>query len=240
LEKQIRLDVNCVTDSGEQINVEMQSEREQGDSLKNDYKGIRSRCVFYLAKTHLNQITKRKKYANFVRTFHIIFCGYPLFKDRKDPISYINLRREDGKLFSDDLNICFIELSKLGHLLKKPIGELSGAEMWALFIKYIGNPKHTFVIKDIISARREIKMAQDALINISKDGDFRAKQILRHKYLADNENAMLVHEARGITKGITKGKIEVALNLLKQGLPPKQIADATKLPLSKIEKLATN
>jgi predicted transposase/invertase (TIGR01784 family) len=87
-------------------------------------------------------------------------------------------------------------------------------------------------------------MAQDTLINISKDGDFRAKQILRHKYLTDNENAMLVHEARGIARGITKGRtekaIEVALNLLKQGLPLQQIADATKLPLSKIEKLATN
>jgi hypothetical protein len=87
-------------------------------------------------------------------------------------------------------------------------------------------------------------MAQDTLINISKDGDFRAKQILRHKYLTDNENAMLVHEARGvakgIAKGITKGKVEAALAMLKRGYPIDDIIAITNLPRIDIEKLTVN
>ncbi len=65
------------------------------------------------------------------------------------------------------------------------------------------------------------------------------------KYKWDNKNvldyAVSTAEAKGIAKGIEKGKLEeaiaIALEMKKEGLPLIQISKFTKLPIEEIEKL---
>jgi predicted transposase/invertase (TIGR01784 family) len=91
-------------------------------------------------------------------------------------------------------------------------------------------------------------MAQDALINISQDDDFRAWQISRQKYLTDTENARIVSEKKGFAKGKAEGKAEglteglakTALAMLQRGYPIEDVMSITNLSRTDIEKLAIN
>jgi hypothetical protein len=100
----LRLDVDCVDDNGELVGV--------GIEMLSEYReDILKRSVFNLAKAHSSR--KNQK------TFHLIFCNFILFKDRKSYVNHFNFRNENGELLSDDVNICFVELAKLDGLLLK-------------------------------------------------------------------------------------------------------------------------
>jgi predicted transposase/invertase (TIGR01784 family) len=93
-----------------------------------------------------------------------------------------------------------------------------------------------------------IEEAIAKLEELSSDEELRRIVEVREKNRLDEFNRIYNAEARGEARGKTEGKAEgkaekavtIALNLIKLGLSPKQIADATELPLSEVEKLAAN
>jgi hypothetical protein len=57
---------------------------------------------------------------------------YSAFPKRKKFVNEFTMRNEDGEQLSDAVTVVFIELSKLGKITKKPIGEMSSIEKWAV------------------------------------------------------------------------------------------------------------
>jgi predicted transposase/invertase (TIGR01784 family) len=175
MNKMERLDVNCVTDSRQQVNVEMQASRLKGDSTLNDHIGVKGRFVFNLCDLHSSQKGHGVSYSEFIRSYQITFLGYGIFSGRSNPFNWFTLRNEEGDILIDSINIGFIELTKLGDILKKPVSEMSGADSWAVFIKYADNPRYKGVIEELVKMRKEIAMANEVLTHISKDDHERAK-----------------------------------------------------------------
>jgi predicted transposase/invertase (TIGR01784 family) len=217
-EKRRRFDVNCVTDSGEQIDVEMQAERMKGDTAESGHKGIRNRSVYYVSALHAAQ-GKGKNYSELLRSYQIMFCGYTVFPGREKFISRFRFSEEyDHFVLSDSVGIVFVELSKLGKILAKPIEEMTPAEMWSVFFRYADNPKYGELLSRINTAKGEIKMATDILQTISWDPDERARYLSRLKYERDMEHNLI--EAR--KEGVAEGRGEI-MELLRKGYTLEQI-----------------
>jgi predicted transposase/invertase (TIGR01784 family) len=124
-------------------------------------------------------------------------------------------------------------IGKLARVLQKPVGKMTGAEMWAVFLAYANDPKHRETLKKIIELKEEIKVAYELLTNISQDPDERAQFRARRKFQMDLQHSLITV----FDEGELKGKLEVARNLLANKVPLDVIVQSTGLSLDKIQSL---
>jgi predicted transposase/invertase (TIGR01784 family) len=232
-EKRERLDVNCTIDGGLQADVEMQTEPMQGDSTAGGHANLKGRAIYYLCDLHASQEGWGLGYNKLMRSYQITFCGYTVFPRREKFISRFSFRDEKGEELLDTVGIAFIELSKLGAAMEKPVEEMTSAEMWGIFFGHGNEPEYRGLLNKMISAKGEIKMASELLMNISKDEIERAHYRSRKMFRMDMEHDRAVNRAEG---RIEKSQ-EIARNLLRMGVSADTVENATGLTRAEIEKL---
>ena len=241
-EKAERLDVNCRTDDGTQVDLEMQASRIQEDS-GGGHKNLKGKSVYYLCDLHSSQPSKGlRRYDRLAQTYQVTFCSYTVFPNLPDYLNTFSMRHDTtGELLSDAIRVIYVELSKLGGILKKPIEEMSDLEKWAVFFQYASIPAHRETVNKVIQSKEALKMAGSLLMSVSKDEEERAKFRSRRMYQSDLESNLATAEDRGEKRGIKKGRqeglFEVAGNLLKTSLPLDEIAKVTGLTIEEIDKL---
>ncbi|GHS86140.1 hypothetical protein AGMMS49957_03750 [Synergistales bacterium] len=232
LEKRERFDVNCTTDSGEQVSVEMQSSAMEGDSMRIGHKNIKSRAVYYLCDLHAKQPGRKINYGNLLRSFQVTFCGYTVFSS-ENFINRFCFRDENGVPLLETVGIIFIELSKLDKLMSKSPDDMSSIEMWSAFFALADKPERRKVIQEIISRKGEIKLANDILLNISKDERQRAHFRSRQMFRMDHEHDMYVSRREGIAEGVA----EVARSMLADAMSADLVSKFTGLSVEELNHL---
>ncbi|MDR0311563.1 MAG: Rpn family recombination-promoting nuclease/putative transposase [Acidobacteriota bacterium] len=251
LEKQERLDVNCVTDDGEQIDLEMQASRiEEAGDIR--HVNLKRKSLFYLCDLHSSQSMKGKSYSELAKTWQVTFCAYNVFPGDKNFFRAATMRDKDGEVLADDITMAFVELPKAADLAKRPVDELTPLEMWTLFFGYAHRPKYRKVIDAIFKKKKEVDMAGTLLKSISKDERERAVLRSRRMFQTDMESNRITVERRGEKRGEKRGKKlgiaigeilreadrkETARVLKSKGLPIDIIVEATKLTPDEIENL---
>jgi predicted transposase/invertase (TIGR01784 family) len=169
-------------------------------------------------------------------------CGFPVFDD-EDLIH--KFCYTDGKrILSDICTIIYVELPKIQKLLKQDFAGLSKDEQWALFIENIDKKEFAEKVMKQIS-KEEFRVAVNTLSGISKSREEQIRYLSRLKFQKDLIHSRSVAKGegleeglqQGIEKGIRKGVLDTALNFLKMGLPPEQVASGTKLSLAEVEEL---
>ncbi|MDR2770951.1 MAG: Rpn family recombination-promoting nuclease/putative transposase, partial [Clostridiales Family XIII bacterium] len=190
--KRERFDVNCTTDDGRQLDVEMQANPMTGDTAATGHANLKKRAIYSLCDLHASQKGRGLAYGEMMQSYHITFCDFTVFPERKDFIGRFGFRDEEGVELSDAVGIVFVELSKLGGVVKKPVEEMTGAEMWSVFFKHADKPEFRDILSMMISAKEEIKMASDLLASISKDEIERAHYHSRKMYRMDMEHNFAV------------------------------------------------
>ncbi|MDR1059947.1 MAG: PD-(D/E)XK nuclease family transposase, partial [Clostridiales bacterium] len=175
-EKQQRFDVNCcaVADSGKQIAAEMQAEPMKGDNAETEHRNIKSRAIRGVCDLYADQPGRGTAYSDFEQSFQITFCGYAVFPKRTDFIRRFSFRDADGAELANDVGIVFIELTKLGEVLKKPVKDMTRLEQWCVFFGCADNPKCRDILNKLNAAREDIRMATELLASISRDERERA------------------------------------------------------------------
>jgi predicted transposase/invertase (TIGR01784 family) len=248
-EKRERFDVNCRIDGVGQADVEMQTEPMPGDSAESGHESLKGRSIYYLCDLHASQEGRGLGYEELLRSYQITFCGYTVFPEREGFISRFSLRDEQGASLLDTVGIVFIELSKLGAAMRKPVEEMTAAEMWGIFFGYGNEPEHRGLLNKMIAAKGEIKMASDLLASISKDEVERAHYRSRKMFRMDLEHGLAVSRKEGLKEGLEKGRNEglkegrneksreIALILLNMGISAPAVADATGLTPAELEAL---
>jgi predicted transposase/invertase (TIGR01784 family) len=228
-EKRERLDVNCKVDGDKQADVEMQTEAMKGDSIPGGHRNIKNRAIYYLCDLHASQEGHGVSYDKLLHSYQITFCGYTVFPEREVFISRFSFRDENGAELSDSVGIVFIELSKLGTVMKKPVEDMTAMEMWAIFFGHASEPEHREILNKMIAAKGEIKLASELLTSISKDEVERAHFRSRRMYRMDMEHdrAVILDERNR----------EVVKNAFMMGLTIEQIEKLTKLSRAEIEAL---
>ena len=249
LEKRERFDVSCEIDGGGQVDVEMQADPMAGDNLSSGHKNIKGRAIFNVCDLHSNQKGIGVPYGILARTYQITFCGYTVFENRKSCFNRFSFRNEEGEELLDVVCILFVELSKLKRVRQKPVDEMTGAEMWAIFLAWANNPKHRDLLKEIIAAKEEIKMAYDLLTSISQDADERARFRARRKFQMDLEHNRIVSFEEGVAIGKARGEaigeikgehnkaVAIAKKMLRNGAAPEIVAETVDLSLEEVRSL---
>jgi predicted transposase/invertase (TIGR01784 family) len=264
-EKAERLDVNCVIDGGEQIDLEMQASRIKED-LSKEHENLKGKSVYYLCDLHSSQSSKGKAYDELVKSYQVTFCAYTVFPKRKTFVNSYSMRHDlDNELLSDAIHVVFVELSKLDEILKKPVAEMTDMEKWGIFFQYAGNPKCRDAVNEVIESKEALTVASSLLMGISQNEKERAIFRSRRMYQTDLESNLRVAERTGRKEGLDEGRKEgldegrkegrkegldegrkegieegqknVAKNMLSKGLPVEQVAAYTMLPREEVEKL---
>ena len=204
-EKQVRLDVNCITEDGEQIDIEMQASRiaETGDGR---HENLMHKSLFYLCELHSSQSLKGKSYADMARTWQVTFCAYTIFSKDDRYLHVARMRDEDGNVFTDDITMVFVELPKAVSLIGKPLDKFLPMEVWTVFFGCANRPEHRKFMEEMFKRNREVGMAGKLLKSISKDERERAIFRSRRMFQTDLESNLITAEQRGEKRGVAIGR----------------------------------
>ena len=116
-----RFSTDC---QGRKLNIEIQT------SLP---LGIRQRLAYYDARLYVDQLSEGDQYQALRPAIVICVLTKTLFPGRSGLHSDFRLRDAAGELFSDDLQIHTLELTKL-HVERENLGQAAPAERWAYFL----------------------------------------------------------------------------------------------------------
>ena len=237
-EKAERFDVNCKIDDGSQVNLEMQASHMIED-LDGQHRNLKGKSIYYLTDLHSSQPAKGlRRYDQLARSYQITFCSYTVFPDTPEYVNSFSLRHDiTGKLLSDAIRLTFVELSKLGEVVKKPVSDMTDLDKWSVFFQYAPDLEHRELVNKVIESEEVLQVAGDLLMSISQNERERAIYRSRRKFQTDLQSDLATAEDRGIAIGEKNRSIEIARNLLKIGLTADQIAVATGLTQAEVETL---
>ncbi len=236
--KRIVMDIKIQLNTGEKVNVEMQSMSK---------KGFLSRVLFYWSRLYTEDLKKAGEYQNICPVYSLIFTDFDVFKpeqfkvsggkksllknQRRHFINSFSLRLDDPPHFglSDDLRIVFVELSRFQ---REYLSELNNMfdfrDLWC----YILKKSNSISMKEceILSNKgEEMKRAVEHLRDLSQDEVLRREEEAREKFLMDQkaEKAYAFDEGlekgraegiqQGMQKGRAEGKKELVIRMLKNG-----------------------
>ena len=243
--KQSIVDVLCKDQSGAHYIVEMQVSKVQG---------FEKRAQYYAAKTYTNQLDRGNgEYVSLKKVLFLAIAEYVLFPDDPRYKSTYTTRNEiTNKCDLKDLKFIFIELPKFN---KNKIEDLQTyEEKWCYFLKNAHNADDETTAEFVRNSGEVIQKAYHELevhnwtrseLDTYEDREKSAKDAKAIFNAAVDDlvaQGRKEAEKRGRRKGKEEGAknktIEIAKNLLVQGLDKELIAKATGLSLEEISSLA--
>jgi predicted transposase/invertase (TIGR01784 family) len=241
-EKQIRYDISCKLDDGEQANVEIQV---------NAGVNFPKRLEYYASKLLVMQEIKGHDYGELNKSYQIsMVVKGSVFNDEHAVHSFEQYDRENDISLGGNVRIITVEASKLKWQEGKGLEVL---EKWAMWFKYASDPKKRELINELIEEKEGLRMATKTLVKISRDEDMRMKAFEEDKIVTDYWNDILASKREGKQEGIEQGKIEgieqgkiegikernikIAKNLLKMGMDVAVISQVIGLSKEEIEAL---
>jgi len=228
------LDVKAVLNDDMEIDIELQIENEHN---------IIERSTFYGTRLISSQLESGQDYLNIKPSIVISILNFNVFEYEE----YINstvtvLDKHREREVNKYLKYYYIELPKFR---KRKIDEKDKVSDWLAFI----DSKDEKRIGEVMERNEKVKKANEELEYLSGDAAERSKAELREKYKKDitsaREHGIRIGEEKGIEKGMEKGIeqgeknkcLEIAREMLKEGLEPSLISKITSLSSSELEKL---
>ena len=222
-DKYSRLDIKAVTDNGEHINIEIQ--------VKNEYNMIK-RSLYYWSKMFENQIVEGDNYDKLSKTVCINILDFKYLKSDNFHNTYRLKEINTNEELTDAMELHFIEIPKLRKLDNSE--EIS--DMLEAWIAFIQSPASE-VVEKLEMSKKEIKEAKDELLKLSGDDKERERYERRKESLLEQNSLLANAEKKGIEKGRKEGIIEIAKNLILNGLDNDLIIKSTGLSLKEITEL---
>jgi predicted transposase/invertase (TIGR01784 family) len=237
-DKEIRLDVRVKDEIGRTYNIEVQ---------KAWHTGFYNRTLYYWAETYVSQIERGEHYKLLLPVRSIIITEFPVFSDLKRLHTVFELRtRENPEVsLTDHFQIHFLRLGNLDRRSLSGLDSLCvGLQRWMQLWAF-GSEWETEKMSTILQDVPEVRAAYDEYKRFAADPVMQEKIKARERYWTDRnlDRAEAREEGRteGRTEGLTEGEakkaLDVARNLKGMGLALPDIAKATGLSLSEIERL---
>jgi predicted transposase/invertase (TIGR01784 family) len=241
-DRQIRYDINCRTENGELVNVEMSLNPDAFEPL---------RLEFYISKLFIGQDIRGRdrNYYNLKKTYQVAILAKERFF--QDEVYFHSFEYYDPKnkvSLNGKTKIITLELSKLAKIVEKPIKEMSVSERWAVFFGYLTDRSKRSKINEILETDEGIAMASQVLIKVSRDEEERAR-IMRDEKIELDYQSYMVNAKRqgreeglkeGREEGIKEGREEIARNALAKGISVDIVHEITGMDIEFIQKLAVS
>ncbi len=227
------LDIKATLENGTRINIEMQMI---------DQYNMEQRTLYYLSRLYSEQLQSGGAYEKLNKSIAINILNYNMIKNEKYHNNYLFKERETNEIFSELMQVHFIELKKLNKTPKEINDDL---ESW---MEFLIEPTEE-VVEMLAEKVPEIKQAFEILRVVSMDKKTREDYRIREKALSDKisnlagakkegiEIGIEIGKKEGIREGIKEGVKQTALGLLNAGVGVEIIIKATGLTREEIEKL---
>jgi len=224
--KTVRLDIRCTFNDGSLADIEMQ--KANTGSLYN----LGDRMLYYNVRLMSSTLHEGDSYDRIASCYQISVLGYSEIDDAK--VHHIfTLRDSDGRVLTDRFQIHYLELTKLEPLMKKPVSELSDAEICCIFIMYEGRPEYREKLEQLCRQKEEIRMARNALNSISKDKHEWVQQQIRERYETDYRTETRLNKEQAFARGVE----QTARNMKADGMNTEKIMKYTGLTAEQIAAL---
>ena len=201
-DKLARLDISCVLDSGEKVDVEMQVANEHN---------IQKRSLFYWSRMYSSFLSVGDSYNDLIPCICINILDFIEFKE--EPEAFISLgvynNKSRDRRYMKDLSLCFLEIPKF-----KKKEHMTRIERWlAIFSKKLSfKEKEAIARKDPVM--KDVLNSYDLFFSDKKE---RLNYINREMAILDYNTAMSNAIKKGKEEGREEGKEEGIKEGLKQG-----------------------
>ena len=221
LDKTGIIDVRAKTSNGENIDIEVQL-TDQGNMDK--------RTLFYWGKMYLENIKQGQDYTSLEKVITINILDFE-FLGTETYQSSFHLWEDIEKdyMLTDVVEIHFLELPKFRKKKDKDYRE-NDIERWLMFLE---KDISETTLKELISLDTAIEKAEQKIEYLSCDEEAMRIYYERERSLHERANMISSAEARGVEKG----KLEIAKNLLDMKISIEQIVLATGLTEEEINKI---
>ena len=222
-ERGLIYDIDCRTNTGEHIIVEMQN-REQ------PY--FKDRALFYLSRAITQQARKGIWNFQLDAVYGVFFMNFVMDKDIPSKIrtDVVLSDRDTGKLFNSKFRQIFIELPNFN---KEEDECENDFERWIYILKHMDTlDRMPFKARKAVFERLE-KLASKA--NMTQEERMQYEE--EWKVSNDYFNTLDFAEQKGMQKGIQKGIRETARKLKELGVDDDIIIKSTGISKEEIEKL---
>lgn len=228
------LDVRAVTNTGIQIDIEIQL---------TDYSAMPERILFYWSKMYSSHISSGDQYYALKKTISIAILDYECFRSDDLHSCFHLTDQEHGITLTDVLEVHILELPKLDML--KEQGKDNPLIQWMKFMN-ASSVEELIMISEVNPA---IRKAYQTLEVLSKDEETRKVYEAREAVLLDRALMLQAAEKKGIAEGIERGiekgieegialeRESVARNLISLGFDNNIISKATGLDTGTVKKL---
>ncbi|MDY6421315.1 MAG: Rpn family recombination-promoting nuclease/putative transposase, partial [Succinivibrio dextrinosolvens] len=192
-EKSGRLDVYCVTNNGEKVDVEVQI---------NNKGNIEKRTLFYWANMYLIGFTHGHNYKELKPAITINLLNYTNFSKAPVHSVYSVYNKDTNEKLNNDLELHFFEINKFQ---KKPIEEMTRIERW---LAYFSNKLNAKELEELGLKEPMIQNAMNASDTFMNDISERLAYLNREMALSDEVTNRESAIEKGIEIGHEKGLAE--------------------------------
>lgn len=199
-DKLTRLDVACVLDSGEQVDVEVQVANE---------KNMARRTLYYWSQMYLMSLPAGKTYRNLKPCITINLVNFS-FLPQEDPHAVYGIYNPTNEhQLTKDLAIHFLEIPKYAKQEKKPITEMSKMERW---LAYFANQLDRKGKEELAMSEAAIQNAMEAARIFLNNTAERRLYINREMARMDRESQLEEAHEEGLKEGHKEGLEEGAIS----------------------------
>ena len=233
-EKETIMDIRAETNSGEELDIEMQS---------GNLRVYPDRILFYGGRLVNSSLQQGLKYDKMKKSIVVSIINGILFSEIDCCHSIFDVReRETGLLLSDRLEFHFLELGKVDG--DKPVEKLTEIERLAAYLKYANDEDRQDYVQEIISSEG-LTMIENAYRKVTQDEIEYERMESRLKYQLQYNTDMSMAKQEGIEQGRAEGelvgrqemKLELARAMKAKGMEIEAIAEITGLSAEEVEKL---
>lgn len=201
-DKLTRLDVACVLDSGEQVDVEVQVANK---------KDMARRTLYYWSQMYLMSLPAGKTYRNLKPCITINLVNFS-FLPQEEPHALYGIYNPTNKhQLTKDLAIHFLEIPKYAKQEKKPITEMSKMERW---LAYFANQLDRKGKEELAMSEAAIQNAMEAARIFLNNTEERRLYINREMARMDRESQLEEAHKEGLEEGTISNTIHNLNNLM--------------------------
>ena len=216
------LDIFTILEDGTKINIELQTAQQSG---------FKQRLNFYMCKLYLRYVNKGTKYKDIPKSIVIFILDYVEFKNVPDYHLVFKMTEQKYKQeVIEGQEIHIIELPKFRNARPDLKDKL---DQWLYFIDY----KDKGMVDMAVKVNEEVRGASKEFKKIISKERREYLEFLKDKWRRDTmarEDFLL---EQGEKRGIKKGQIVTARNMIKLDFEIDMIMKATGLSLKDVEKL---
>lgn len=222
--KDTYLDVRVKDESGKNYIIEMQVL---------NVAGFEKRVLYNACKAYAGQINRGEDYQLLTDVIAITITDFVMFPEADAVLNKFKLRAEDGGVYTDDLELIFVELPKF---TKSDTTLDSILEQWFYFLKHAEDleavPSSLKTASPIVHA---FELARKSALTRDELEDQERREI----YIQDQRGAIQLAERRGRNEGREEGREKMILQAYRSGMSTENIASMFELALSDVEKIAS-